>query len=277
MLSYLHAYHAGSHADVLKHVVLLAILAELTTKDKPLRYVDTHAGAGGYSLRSREARKNREFETGIAKLWDARDPPPPVAALIGHVRAYNGDGAPLARYPGSPWLACERLRRGDSAYFFDLHPAEHRALAKTFAADRRVTVLRRDGLLGCIGLVPPPERRALVFVDPSYELENEHEQVVDALGKAHRRFARGVYAIWYPVIDRPWVKRFERALLATRIAPLELFELSVLTGSGIVIVNPPWKLRHEMQRTLPWLASTLAPDGAGAHRSVALRESAEAG
>ena len=172
MLSYLHAYHAGSHADVLKHVVLLAILAQLTAKDKPLRYIETHAGAGGYSLRSREARKNREYETGIAKLWDAPSPPAPVAALIALVRGYNGDGAPLARYPGSPWLARERLRPGDSAYFFELHPAEHRALAQAFGADRRVTVLRQDGLTGAIGLVPPPERRALVFVDPSYEVEN---------------------------------------------------------------------------------------------------------
>jgi 23S rRNA (adenine2030-N6)-methyltransferase len=267
MLSYLHSFHAGNHADVLKHLVLLALLDRLTAKGKPLRYVETHSGAGGYDLRSREAQHNREFESGVAKLWEARKPPALVAALLALVRGYNGERKALERYPGSPWLARARLREDDSIYLFELHPAEHRALAQSCAGDRRVTVLRQDGLEGAIGLVPPPERRALVFVDPSYEVKHEHRAVVDALAKAHRRFAIGVYAVWYPVIDRRWVQRFERALRATGIAPIDVYELSVapdahgrgLTGSGMVVVNPPWRLREELAAVLPWVAETLAP------------------
>ncbi len=268
MLSYQHAFHAGNHADVLKHLVLLGILERLTAKDAPLRYIETHAGAGGYDLRSREALKNREYELGIGKLWGARQPPARVAALLALVRAYNGGRPALERYPGSPWLARERLRRGDSLYLFELHPTEHRALAAGLGDDRRVTVLHDNGLEGCIGLVPPPERRGLVLIDPSYELRDEHARVVDALVKAHRRFATGVYAIWYPVIERRWVDRFERALRATGIAPIDLYELSIagdahgrgLTGSGMIVVNPPWRLREDMQETLPWVARTLAAE-----------------
>jgi 23S rRNA (adenine2030-N6)-methyltransferase len=279
MLSYLHAFHAGNHADVLKHIVLVQILDHLTAKEKPLRYIDTHAGAGGYSLQSPAARKTREHATGIGRLWQAADVPPAAARLLELVREFNAGGAQLLRYPGSPWLARACLRSRDTLYLFELHPSEHRALGQHYGADPRITVLREDGLAASVGLVPPPERRGLVFIDPSYETKHEAEQVVDALVKAHRRFSTGVYAIWYPVIDRRWVDRFERAIRATRIDALQLYELSVaadaagqgLTGSGMIVVNPPWKLRAAMSLTLPWLASALAAaGGAGAHRVIDL-------
>jgi len=278
MLSYLHGFHAGSHADVLKHVILLQILDHLTVKDKPLRYIETHAGAGGYSLRSSAALKTHEHKTGIGRLWKATGTPAPIARLIDLVRKYNDGGASLLRYPGSPWLARECLRSSDSVYLFELHPAEHKLLEQGFGTDRRTTVLRQDGLAGCIGLLPPPERRGLVFIDPSYEVKDEHRQVVDALVKAHRRFATGVYAIWYPVLERRWVDRFERAIRATGITPLQLYELSVapdaadraLTGSGMLVVNPPWMLREAMDLALPWLARALATGGAGTHRIAEL-------
>jgi 23S rRNA (adenine2030-N6)-methyltransferase len=277
VLSYLHSFHAGGQADVLKHVVLLAVLRGLTDKDKPLRYVETHAGAGGYDLRAPEAQKNREYAGGIELLWRAEEAPPAAAALLSLVRRYNGEGKPLARYPGSPWLARESLRPDDSLYLFELHPAEHRALARNFAGDRRVAVLRADGLAGCIGLVPPPERRALVFIDPSYEVKDERERVVDTLCKMYRRFATGVYAIWYPLFERRWVDALERALSSAHIGRMWLFELQVardardrgLTGSGVVVVNPPWKLREEMEAALPWLAERLGA-GAGGYRIVEL-------
>ena len=274
MLSYLHGYHAGNHADVLKHVVLLAMLGQLTSKDKPLRFIDTHAGAGGHDLRSAAAQKNREYRDGVGKLWNAADAPAPVARWLEHVRRYNDGAQKLVRYPGSPWLARETLRPIDSLYFFELHPAEHRMLEHNLGADRRVTVLRQNGLEGCIGLVPPPERRALVLIDPSYELKDEHGDVLDALTKAHRRFASGTYAIWYPVLERRWVQRFERAVRATGIEALAIYELCVapdgngrgLTGSGMLVVNPPWKLDEEMQLALPWLARELGVDGRGSFR-----------
>jgi 23S rRNA (adenine2030-N6)-methyltransferase len=274
MLSYLHGFHAGNHADILKHTVLAAILARLVAKDKPLRYIDTHAGAGGYDLNTPAAQKNREHDNGIGKLWRSVDAPAAVARLLELVQRYN-TGASLRHYPGSPWLARELLRPRDSLYLFELHPAEHRALTRDCAADRRVKVLRADGLVGCLGLVPPPDKRGLLLIDPSYELKNEHRLVLDAVVKAHRRFATGVTAIWYPVIERRWADRFERALRATGIAPIAVYELGVeregrdrgLIGSGMAVVNPPWQLHDELETALPWLADKLAVDGAGTHRS----------
>ena len=277
MLSYQHAYHAGNHADVLKHVVLLALLAKLAEKEKPLRYIETHAGAGGYDLRSPAARKNREYLSGIAKIYAAAGAPVPVARLTDLVRRYNDGATKVERYPGSPWLARELLRPADNLYLFELHPAEHRMLEQKLGADRRVTVLRKNGLEGCIGLVPPPGRRGLVLIDPSYELKGEHTQVVDALAKAHRRFATGTFAIWYPVLERRWVQRFERAIRGTGIESIDLYELCVapdghgrgLTGSGMIVVNPPWKVREEIALALPWLARELGAEGAS-QRAVEL-------
>jgi len=277
MLSYQHAYHAGNHADVLKHVVLLALLAKLAAKDKPLRYIETHAGAGGYDLRSPAARKNREYLSGIAKIYGASGAPAAVARLLDLVHRYNGGATRVERYPGSPWLARELLRPTDALYLFELHPAEHRTLLATLGADRRVTVLRTNGLEGCVGLVPPPERRGLVLIDPSYEVKDEHTQLVDALAKAHRRFATGTFAIWYPVLERRWVQRFERAIRALGLKSVDVYELCVapdgrgrgLTGSGMVVVNPPWRAREDIALALPWLAHELGDHGAS-HRAVEL-------
>jgi 23S rRNA (adenine2030-N6)-methyltransferase len=273
MLSYLHGYHAGNHADVLKHTVLTALLARLVAKDKPLRYIETHAGAGAYDLRSPAARLNREYEGGVGKVWTATDAPAAVARWLGLVRTFNGPGA-LERYPGSPWLARQLLRPGDDLFLFELHAAEHRALRKHCSGDRRTRVLREDGLPSCVGLVPPPSRRALLFVDPSYELRDEHRGVIDALVKVHTRFATGVVAIWYPVIERRWVERYERALRATGIATLAVYELCVarerrgggLVGSGMFVVNPPWQLDDELREALPWLTERLAVDDGARHR-----------
>lgn len=272
MLSYLHGYHAGNHADVLKHTVLAALLARLLTKNKPLRYVDTHAGAGGYNLRAPAAQRKREYEGGVGKLWAARDAPRAVARWLALAQRFNGGGV-LKRYPGSPWLACELLRPIDDLFLFELHPTEHRALKSACAGDRRVRVLRDDGLTACIGLVPPPAKRALLLVDPSYELRDEHRDVIDALVKVHARFASAVVAIWYPVIERRWVERYERALRATGIEAIATYELCIarerqsrgLVGSGMFVVNPPWQLDDELEPALEWLAARLAVDG-GAHR-----------
>lgn len=265
MLSYLHGFHAGNHADVLKHAVLLALLDALTAKQKPLRYVDTHSGAGGYDLRSSAAQKNREYEGGIGRVWEAADPPPPVARLLDLVRLYNRGGG-LSRYPGSPWLARQALGANDTLFLYELHPAEHRALAAGMKGERRARVLRADGLTEVVGLVPPPERRALVFADPSYERQDEQRQVITAVAAAHRRFATGVYAIWYPLIERRAVDALERAVGAAALAPRALFELSIapdsrgrgMTGSGMIVLNPPWRVREQIEGALPWLARALA-------------------
>jgi 23S rRNA (adenine2030-N6)-methyltransferase len=273
MLSYLHGFHAGNHADVLKHTVLTAILERLVAKDKPVRYIDTHAGAGGYDLNSARAQKNREHEGGIGRIWSAADAPPAVARLLELAHRFNGDG-PLRSYPGSPWLANETLRRTDRLYLFELHPAEHRKLAHDFGRARNAKVLREDGLAGCIGLVPPPERRGLLLIDPSYERREEEREVIDAAVKAHERFETGVIAIWHPIIERRAADKFERALRATSLAPFATYELCVaeegrdrgLFGSAMFVVNPPWPLDDELAVALPWLAQKLDRDGAASWR-----------
>ena len=274
MLSYLHGYHAGNHADVLKHVVLVALLGALAAKGKPLRYVETHAGAGSFDLRAPPAQQNREHEHGVGRLWTAHGAPAAVVRWLELVREHNAPAQRLRRYPGSPWLARRCLGERDSIYLFELHPAEHRLLERGCAADRRVRVLREDGLRGCVGLVPPPERRGLVLIDPSYETTDEHRLVIDALVKAHQRFATGVFAIWYPVIERSRAERFVRAVRATGIEPLHRYELTVapdtpsrgLIGSGMLLVNPPWKLGDVLAEALPWLAESLATARGGGYR-----------
>lgn len=275
MLSYLHGFHAGNHADVVKHTVLTAALARLVAKAAPLRYVDTHAGAGGYDLDSAAARKNREHDAGIGRIVSSTEAPPAVARLLELVHRYNGPGT-LRRYPGSPWLARESLRSMDQLYLFELHPAEQRVLARAFARDERVKVLHEDGLRGCIGLVPPPHRRALTLIDPSYERSEEPAAVVDAVVKAHRRFATGVVAIWYPVIERRAADRFERRLRAALDAPISTYELCItqqsgargLVGSGVLVVNPPWQLDDDMAAALPWLKARLERDDGGSLRCL---------
>jgi 23S rRNA (adenine2030-N6)-methyltransferase len=274
MLSYLHGYHAGNHADVLKHTVLTALLSRLVAKDKVLRYIDTHAGAGGYELRTAAAQHNREYESGVGKLWAANDAPPAVARWLKLAQRFNGNET-LRRYPGSPWFARESLRANDDLFLFELHPAEHRALKSACDADRRAHVLRDNGLTASIGLVPPPSKRALTFVDPSYEVRDEHRSVIDSVGKMHKRFATGVIAIWYPVIERRWVERYERALRATGIGPIAAYELCVaqerrgggLVGSGMFVVNPPYQLDEDLDAALPWLAERLANDDGASHRA----------
>jgi 23S rRNA (adenine2030-N6)-methyltransferase len=241
MLSYLHGYHAGNHADVLKHTVLTAALARLVAKEKPLRYIDTHAGAGGYELRAAAAQKNREYASGVGKLWLETSPPAAVARWLALAERYNGSGPPK-RYPGSPWLAKQLLRQTDDLFLFELHPAEHRALTKAF----------------------------------DYELRDEHRNVIDAAVKLHARFSTGTLLIWYPVIERRWVERYERALRAAGIGAVATYELCVarerrdggLTGSGMFVVNPPWPLDEELGAALPWLVERLAIDDGAGYRAA---------
>lgn len=264
MLSYRHSFHAGNHADVLKHLVLCRILDYLVRKDKPLCYLDTHAGAGGYALQSAQAQKNREYETGIGHLWARTDLPAPLVAYVELVRRFNPEGS-LLQYPGSPWLARQLLRPVDRLLLHELHPADCQALREQCEGDRRVKVICADGYQGCIAALPPSERRGLVLLDPPFELKSDYRQAIVTLHQAHRRFATGVYALWYPVVERPRIEQMERALRATGIPRVERYELGVapdrrghgMTASGLLVVNPPWTLRQEMEQCLPWLAGEL--------------------
>ncbi|MDR1228373.1 MAG: 23S rRNA (adenine(2030)-N(6))-methyltransferase RlmJ [Azoarcus sp.] len=273
MLSYRHAFHAGSHADVLKHFVLAELLAHFNKKEKPWTYIDTHAGAGCYALESEAAGKTAEFAEGIGRLWTRPDPPGAMAVYMDAVRQFNPGGR-LLFYPGSPALAMTFARERDSLHLFERHPADLQALQRTFA-DRtsRVHVHGGDGFAGLGALLPPPARRAVTLIDPSYELKSDYRRVVDALAAALRRFATGCYALWYPLLARPESRRLPARLaelgvenwldvrLRVRRAPREGFGMS---GSGLYIVNPPWVLPERLQAALPWLAAALGlDDGAG--------------
>ena len=277
MLSYRHSFHAGNFADVLKHLVLLRTLHHLTQKAKPLFYLDTHAGAGGYLLNSEQAGKTREFEEGIGRLWDTAELPPALEEYRRLVRHFNGEG-PLQRYPGSPWFAQQLLRPQDRMVLRELHPNDFALLQQSFRTDKRCRVEREDGFQGCLALLPPAERRGLVLIDPPYELKEDYQRVVDTLLAAHRRFATGCYAIWYPVVERYRIERMEKVLVASGLRRILLLELGVLpdspgrgmTASGMILVNPPWPLASEMAPLLDYLAAHLADKGRGHSRVVEL-------
>lgn len=270
MLAYRHGFHAGNHADVLKHGVLIALLRHLAQKDKPFWVIDTHAGAGLYDLGHRHAARLAEYEAGIGRLWSRPDLPPAVADYVGLVRALNPDGR-LRRYPGSPWLALECLRPQDRLRLFELHTTDQALLAENFAGKgKQVRITAGDGFEGLRALLPPPPRRGLVLIDPSYELREDYSRVVQALEAGLDRFATGLYAVWYPRLSRLEAKRLpQRLRKAAGPRPWLDCTLSVhaprpdglgMFGSGMFIVNPPWTLEGSLRETLPWLARVLGED-----------------
>ena len=270
MLSYLHGYHAGNHADVLKHMVLIASLEHLARKATPFSYIDTHAGAGLYDLRDREARRNRESDSGIGRLWDRADLPPVVDRYRRIVRACNDADGHLRVYPGSPRIARELLRPDDPMDLFEMHPAEARRLERAMEGRARTRVRVEDGFTGCIGLLPPPSRRGMVLMDPSYEVKADFTAVVKALKDAHRRFATGTFAIWYPVTTRVRVDRLCRQVRNSGVRDVHRHELCVapdsedfgMTGSGMLLVRPAYTLRGELAEALPYLTEVLGGSGA---------------
>jgi 23S rRNA (adenine2030-N6)-methyltransferase len=271
MLSYRHAFHAGNHADVLKHAVLVHLLAYLTQKDKPLWFVDTHAGAAAYALDEGYATKNAEYESGIARLWARDDLPQILADYVAQVRALNPDGA-LRRYPGSPQLALQLLRKQDRLRMFELHSTESQLLQQYFRGDSpRAIVQAGDGFSGLQAVLPPPSRRALVLIDPSYEDKGDYRQVLAAMRDALKRFRAGVYAIWYPQVQRRESRQFPEQLKQLQHKDWLHVTLTVkkpvaggygLHGSGLFILNPPWLLPKALALALPYLAKVLAQDAA---------------
>jgi 23S rRNA (adenine2030-N6)-methyltransferase len=271
MLAYRHAFHAGNHADVLKHTVLTAVLSYMNLKDKPYRLVDTHAGAGGYSLQSRYARRKGEFEQGIARLWARDDLPGPLADYVELVRRFNGGGA-LEQYPGSPAFARMLLRAGDQLRLFERHPTDHRILASYVQDARGVEVFDTDGFDGLKGQVPPSMRRGVVLMDPSYEGHGDYPRVVAALREALARFAEGVYLVWYPQVSKVDAAQLPRRL--TALAPKGWLHARLtvqqpdamgfgLAGSGVFVINPPHTLHDLLAAVLPYLTDVLGQyDGA---------------
>lgn len=270
MLSYRHAFHAGNHADVLKHLIEVQLLRYLALKDKPFWYIDTHAGAGCYALDSGYAAQNAEYESGIARLWECDDLPEDLADYVAQVKRCNPDGR-LKLYPGSPLIARQLLRSQDRMRLFELHPTDSGILQQNFAGQGpQVLVEVGDGFAALKALLPPPPRRALVLIDPPYEDKQDYQRVVSALRDALKRFAGGVYAVWYPQLQRTESRQLPERLKNLPSKSWLHVALSVRTpgedgygmhGSGMFILNPPWLLHGVLQQLMPCLVELLGRDG----------------
>jgi 23S rRNA (adenine2030-N6)-methyltransferase len=271
MLAYRHAFHAGNHADVLKHTVLTLVLRYMNQKDKSYRLVDTHAGAGGYSLEGRFAQKKGEYEQGILRLIDRDDLPAPVADYVALVRQFN-PGGQLEQYPGSPAFAQMLLRAQDQLRLFELHPTDHKILASYIGEVKGAEVFDTDGFDGLKGQVPPSSRRGVILMDPSYEGHRDYNRVVASLREALSRFAEGVYLIWYPQVSKLEAAQLPKRLEALAPKGWLHARLTVqqpdrqgfgLAGSGMFVINPPFTLHDELAEVLPYLTEVLGQfDGA---------------
>jgi 23S rRNA (adenine2030-N6)-methyltransferase len=275
LLAYRHSYHAGNFADVIKHIVLVEILQYLKRKDAAFDYIDTHAGAGLFDLHSAHAGKLEEYRQGIARLWSSASPH--LRRYLDVVAAFNPGGA-LDCYPGSPAIALHLLRPQDRASLFELHPTDHAQLQQRMKGDRRVQVFQQDGFNALAGLLPPRSRRGLVLVDPSYEIKTDYARVASALSKAHKRFATGGFAIWYPVVERQHCESFIQDIADSGLRDIQRFELAVradspwsgMSAAGMLVINPPWTLMLTMTALLPELVELLGQDKEASYRAEVL-------
>ncbi len=268
MLSYRHAFHAGNHADVLKHFVLTQVLKYFIQKDKPFWYIDTHAGAGMYALDEGYATQTAEYRDGIERLWNTPDLPHALLEYVALVRGSNPPGK-LQTYPGSPGFARPLLRAEDRMQLFELHPTDYELLLQAFARNRKIRIEQKDGFAGLKAVLPPPPRRAVVLIDPPYEQKQDYARVVDALKDSLQRFATGTYILWYPLLQRPEPKLLQERLQDLNLPSWLHTTLSVqepsregygMFGSGLFVINPPWTLNQTLQDTLPVLVDLLGLD-----------------
>ncbi len=281
MFSYRHAYHAGNHADVLKHMTLVACLNHMGQKDTGFTVVDTHAGIGTYRLDQEQARTSGESLDGVVKLAAAlngkKDLPALLQSYLDLVRAFNS-GQQLKHYPGSPWVANSLIRPQDKLKLFEVHPTDARLLERHVAGlgkGRQVEVIRKNSFESLKSFLPPVSRRALVLMDPSYELKTDYAAVAATIQDALKRFSTGTYAIWYPVIARPEAHSLARKLKTmsnTAGRAWVQVELNVgvkpsngptnpratqLRASGMHIINPPFTLAAALRESLPVVLEAL--------------------
>jgi 23S rRNA (adenine2030-N6)-methyltransferase len=275
-MNYRHAFHAGGPADVIKHAVLARILVYLREKPATFRVIDTHAGAGLYDLRGPEASRNPEWRDGIQRLLNGALDDKALALLAPYLDVVASLNAPgkLARYPGSPLLIRTLLRPQDRLVACELEPTAAAALAHNLGRDRRVRTVAIDGWIALNAYVPPPERRGLVLIDPSFERADEFMKLAQALEVAHRKWPTGVYLLWYPIKGRQEPDTLARRLQRSAIPKILRAEVTFgptnepgrLAGCGLVAVNAPWTLETELSAMLPTLARIFA----GAYRVDAL-------
>jgi 23S rRNA (adenine2030-N6)-methyltransferase len=269
MLSYRHAFHAGNHADVLKHTIFSLVLDYFNQKDKPYWVIDTHAGAGMFALKSEFSQKNAEFENGIARVLMKKNLPDTLDNFVNTVKKYNENNA-LIFYPGSPKIAESFLRDNDKLRLFELHPSDCKLLIDNFKGKTRQTkISQQDGFVGIKACLPPPTKRAVVLIDPPYELKDDYQRVVDCIKDSLSRFATGTYLIWYPLLQRAEPLAMVEAL--KKLQPNNWLNVSLsvetpnpdgfgMSGSGMLMINPPWTLPKILESMMPVLCDTLALD-----------------
>lgn len=282
-MNYKHVFHAGSFTDVVKHVILTALLISLERKPTPFCYIDTHGGAGYYDLFSEQASKTKEYTNGIEKVIQYERPPEIIKRYLNCVHEINNKlthskFASLRYYPGSPLIARMLLRPKDRIIACELQLQEYESLRHTFAGDKQVAIHHTDGFLGLKAFLPPAERRGLVLIDPPYEDPNEFTRIVQSLPIALKRWESGIYAIWYPIKEKSSVDRFYRALSENIHKPVFIIELTIypdlpnhLNGCGVAIVNPPWEFDKIVQELLPWLWKSLTINEQGGFRASFLK------
>ncbi len=270
MLSYRHAFHAGNHADVLKHFVLFLVMDYFNQKDKPYWYIDTHAGAGEYDLRCDYAQKTQEHQNGFTLLKQCTDLPSCLSHFILFIE--NLSAQRQNYYPGSPKIAAGLIRQTDSLRLFELHPTDSQLLIAHFRGlGRKAQVRVEDGFQGLIRILPPPPRRAVVLIDPPYEEKQDYERLIYTLKEALKRFATGCFLAWYPCLTRIESKKLPERL--QKIQPDNYLDVRLFVeeesadgfgmfGSGMFVVNPPYPLQQQLQESLPVLVKILAQDAA---------------
>ena len=280
MLAYRHAFHAGSHADVLKHLVLAQVLKHMAAKNKPFTLIDTHAGAGGYSLEGRYAHTKDEYRTGIDKLWQRDDLPAALADYVALVRRFNGGEGrawpPLVQYPGSPAIAQQLLRADDRLHLYELHPTDERILQAFLGKRPHTQVTLGDGFAALHKELPPPSRRGVVLIDPSYEMKSDYTRVLGAVREILERFASAVVLVWLPQLRTLESQQLPQRLQnsAAKAAPKGWLHARLtvaaggergfgMLGSSMFVVNPPHGLHDTLCEVLPFLVETLGQfDGA---------------
>jgi len=272
VLSYQHDYHAGNHADVLKHSVLAVLIRALQRKTTPLRVIDTHAGSGLYDLGSAMAQHGREYEQGVARVLAANTPPAALTPYLEVLQRLNP--GELRRYPGSPAMALSLLRQQDHLELFELHPQALDALRDWAGREPRVHIHRRDGFEGLMAILPPPEKRGIVLIDPAYELKTDYDRVADVLAASCRRWSNGVFVIWYPLLRQQGSAHLIRKIQRLGLPKVFQVELTVapevegLRGSGLIVVNLPYQIDAELRELLPWLKLCLGKNHPGSSVAV---------
>jgi 23S rRNA (adenine2030-N6)-methyltransferase len=266
-MNYRHHYHAGNFADVMKHILLIGLLQGMRRKDAPFCYIDTHAGCGWYNLAAAPAQKTGEYKQGLRRLQPHKNNPEWVKMWFEQLEILRKEQNGKGYYGGSPWFALQMMRPQDRMALMEFHPVDAEKLRENMGRYPQVAVHHRDAYEGITALIPPKEKRGLVFIDPPYEEERQDfPQLVDLLVKAYGKWPTGVYVLWYPIKDRAMIERFHKKMFKTGIRKQLACELCVmpddtslgLNGTGMLIINPPWQFAEEADRVLQWMLPQLA-------------------